>query len=196
MDYKRTYDEIYTYIKDNLNLKRFKHSLAVECEAIKLGKIYGENIENCSLAGICHDCLKNVSDEGLFELISKYNIKLDQIQLKSPQILHGPVGAEFCRKHFGIEDIDILNAVKYHTTGRNGMSMLEKIIYISDIIEEGRDFPGIDEIRSKAYSNLDEALFIACNQTIIYVINKNELLHPLTVDLRNSLIMKGGVNVG
>ena len=129
-------------------------------------------------------------------LVKNYNMNLDTIQLNSPQILHGPVGAEFCRDHFNIYDMDILNSICYHTTGRSGMSLLEKIIYISDLIEENRNFPGVENIRKTARENLDEAILSACNETIIYIINKNELLHPLTIDLRNSLIMKGGDSIG
>jgi predicted HD superfamily hydrolase involved in NAD metabolism len=196
MDFNRTYNEVLDYLKNNLNEKRFRHILGVEKEAVKLGMKYDENIEKCRIAAVCHDCLKNSSYDDLLFLIKKYNMELDSIQLNSPQILHGPVGAEFCRENFKIEDAGILNAVAYHTTGRANMSLLEKIIYISDLIEEGRDFQGINEIRKKAYIDLDDAVLSACNETIIYVVNKNELLHPLTIELRNSLIMRSGENIG
>jgi predicted HD superfamily hydrolase involved in NAD metabolism len=172
--------------------KRFKHSLNVEKEALKLGEIYGADLEKCRIAAISHDCAKYFSDEELLKKAKEYGIEVDEIQMKFPQLLHSPVGAMYCKNVFEIEDEDILNAIKYHTTGRKDMSILEKIIYLADVIEEGRDFKGIEKIREKAYIDLDEALILSCNSTLKYIIEKNFLIHPLTIEFRNSLLMKGG----
>lgn len=186
------YDLINENIKTNLNKERYKHTMGVEEEAVKLAQLYGENIEKSRVAAIAHDCLKYVDDKILIDMAKKYGIETDEIQMNFPQLLHGPVGAVYCREKFGVEDEDILNAIAFHTTGRKNMSMLEKIIYLSDMIEPGRYFLGINEIRKLALQDIDRALILSCNNTLSYVISRNFLIHPLTIEFRNSLILKGG----
>ncbi|TDT61216.1 bis(5'-nucleosyl)-tetraphosphatase (symmetrical) YqeK [Fonticella tunisiensis] len=187
----KPYEYIKEKVRERLGEKRFNHSLRVEKEAVKLGKIYGENIEKCKIAAITHDIAKQLTDDELLKESKRYGISVDDIQLKSPQLLHGYVGAEYCREEFDIKDRDILNAIAFHTTGRKNMTLLEKIIFLADLIEEERSFPGVSDIRRAAISNLDEALILSCNSTLIYVINRNLLVHPLTIEFRNSLLLKG-----
>lgn len=188
----KDYDFIKNKVHSLLTEKRFNHCIRVEKEATKLGDIYGVDNYKCRLAAIAHDCTKKFSDDELTYRAREYGIEIDDIQLETPQLLHGPVGAEYCRREFEIQDKDILNSIYYHTTGRKNMSMLEKIIYLSDIIEEGRYFQGIEKIRDMAIKDIDMAIILSCNSTISYVMQKNFLIHPLTIDLRNSLLMKGG----
>lgn len=192
----KSYEYIKKSVKDMLDDKRYKHSKGVEAEAVKLAKTYNENIEKCRIAGIAHDCVKEMSDDELIKKAGKYNIDIDEIQLHSPQLLHGPVGAEYIRRNFDVTDMDILNAVYYHTTGRPNASMIEKIIYLADVIEESRNFEGIESIRDAAYKDIDRAIILSCNSTFIYIIKNNYLIHPLTLDFRNSLILKGGKQNG
>ncbi|QCX34760.1 HD domain-containing protein [Caloramator sp. E03] len=173
-----------------LTFDRFIHSLGVEKEAIKLGERYGVDINKCRIAAIVHDCQKDLSDEELIKKAMEYKIDVDKIQLKSPQLLHGPVGALYSKEKFEIEDEEIINAVYYHTTGRENMSLLEKIIYIADIIEENRKyFPQLESIRHEAYKDLDNALIMSADSTITYVIKRRCLIHPLTIEFRNSLLL-------
>lgn len=186
----KDYYFIQNEVKNMLTFDRFTHSLGVEKEAIKLGKRYGADIDKCRIAAIVHDCQKDLDDEKLIKRAIEYKIDIDKIQLNSPQLLHGPVGALYCKEKFGIEDEDILNAVYYHTTGRENMSLLEKIIYIADIIEENRNyFPELESIRHEAYKNLDSALIMSADSTIAYVIKRRCLIHPLTIEFRNSLLL-------
>lgn len=188
----RNYDYINEKISELMNEKRYKHCLGVVKEAIKLGEIYGSDVNKCKIAAIAHDCAKALNDTELLQKSNEYCIEIDEIQRNFPQLLHGPVGAEYCRREFGIEDEDILNAIYYHTTGRENMSQLEKIIYLADVIEPGRYFLGIEKIREEAMFNLDKSLLLSCNSTLAYVIQKNSLVHPLTIQFRNSLLLKGG----
>lgn len=186
----RDYEYIKDEIKKILTTDRFIHSLGVEKEAVKLAKTYGADIEKCRIAAIVHDSQKCLKDEDLIKKALEYNIELDKIQLKFPQLLHGPVGAIYCKRQFNIKDEDIFNAVYYHTTGRENMSLIEKIIYIADIIEENREyFKGLEKLRKKAYKDLDEALIMSADSTIKYVIKKGFLIHPLTIEFRNSLLL-------
>lgn len=191
----KDYLSIRNEIKGLLKESRFKHCLGVENEALKLGIIYNLDLEKCRIAAIAHDCAKQFSDEELINRAKSYGYEIDEIQYNSPQLLHGLVGAEYLKREFDIIDDDIYNAVCYHTTGRKNMSVLEKVIYIADAIEEGRDYPGVKEIREVAISNIDEAIYMSCNSTISYVVKRNLLIHPLTIDLRNSLLL-GGIKNG
>lgn len=190
------YEVIKNSIINMLSPKRFSHSLNVEKEAVKLGRIYGVDEQKCKLAGISHDCAKQFNNEALIVNAKKYEINIDEIQYNFPGLLHGPVGAMYVKENFGIQDEDILNSITYHTTGRVNMSLLEKIIYLADIIEESRDFPEIKEIRRISTQNLDEALILSCNCTLKYIMKNNSLIHPLTIEFRNSLLLKGVRNNG
>jgi predicted HD superfamily hydrolase involved in NAD metabolism len=200
MDYigeiMKEYEDIKSEIKLMLNSKRFQHSINVEKAAVMLGKIYGVEEYKCKIAGIAHDCAKYFNDKALITHANEYGIIIDNIQNKIPSLLHGPVAAMYSKETFNIYDQDILNAIWYHTTGRADMSNLEKIIYLADLIEESRDFKEVNSIRKKAVNNLDEALLLACNCTLNYIMRSNTLIHPLTIEFRNSLLMKGRINNG
>ena len=192
----KEYEDIRREIKAMLNPTRYEHSINVEKAAVKLGKIYGVDESKCKIASIVHDCAKGFEDKSLVHHAKEYGIVIDNIQNEIPSLLHGPVAAMYSKKKFHIFDQDILNAIWYHTTGRAGMSHLEKIIYLADLIEEGRDFPEVNSIRRKAVNNLDKALIMACNCTLNYIMRSNSLIHPLTIEFRNSLLTKGGPNNG
>lgn len=185
------YEYIKSEIEKLLSLDRFKHTLAVEKEAVKLGQIYGADISKCKIAALVHDCQKDIKGEELINKARAYGIEVDKIQYNYPQLLHGPVGAYYCIYNFGINDKDIINAVYYHTTGRENMSLLEKIIYIADIIEENRCFEGLEDIRKEAYININKALIMSADSTLSYIIKRKDLIHPLTIEFRNSLILEG-----
>lgn len=193
MNLTKIYDDIKNEIKLTLSQKRFEHSLNVELEAIKLAEIYGSDVQKARVAAIAHDVAKANSDEELLRMAQSYSLKIDEIEYNFPQLLHGPVAAHICSTKFGISDQDVLNAIKYHTTGRKSMSLLEKVVYLSDVIEPGRDFPGISDIREIALKDIDRALILSCNSTLIYITKKNYLIHPLTIEFRNSLLLKGGI---
>ncbi len=186
------YGKIRREVTQMLNARRLRHSLGVENMAVKLAGIYGADVEKCRIAAIAHDCAKNMSDEELIKLVSSNSYKIDSIQGRAPQLLHGRAAAIICRDRFGIKDKDILNAIAYHTTGRSGASKIERIIYLSDMIEEGRDFPEVSRLREKAMTDLDEAIVMACDCTLQYILARKQLIHPLTVEFRNSLLLKNG----
>lgn len=183
-------DKIMEYLKENLKESRYRHSLSVSETAVKLAKIYNEDQEKAKLAGLVHDCAKNMSDEELISLGEKEYGKLDEVMLSSPQLLHGQVGAIIARDKMDICDEDVLNSIKYHTTGRTSMSLLEKIIYIADYVEPYRDFKGVEELRNWAYVDIDKALVMALDNTIKYVLSRKQLLHIDTIKSRNNMIIK------
>lgn len=123
--------------------------------------------------------------------MKKYNIKLDPLEVNNISLSHSVIGSFVIQDVFNIQDMDIINAVRYHTTGRENMSTLEKIIFMADMIEEGRNFPGVDELRKLSFNGqLDKALITSFNNTIKFVIENNQLIHPRSVSARNYLMQE------
>lgn len=184
----------YTKIKQKLKVllseKRYIHTISTQKEAIKLAKRYGVNPEKASLAALLHDCAKNVEPENMIRILEKQYIPVDDLEKSNPAILHGKVGKIMARYKFNVTDDAILDAIECHTTGRENMTMLEKIIFLADVIEETRDYSGVDEVRVMAYEDIDKALVMSLNRTILQVLRKGTVLHPNTVNARNYLIME------
>jgi predicted HD superfamily hydrolase involved in NAD metabolism len=183
-------ERIKKYIKDQLNEARFIHSLGVMDTSEKLATFYGADPYKARIAGLCHDCAKKLSRNELINIAEKNEGKVEEIYLHAPQLLHGLVGAHISKNVFGIHDEDILNSIKYHTTGRKGMSLLEKIIYISDYIEPSRNFRGVNELRKLTYIDLDKVLLKSFDDTITYTISRGSLLHIDTIEARNYILYK------
>lgn len=180
-------------INKKLNLmlpqERMNHSLNVAKCATKLCKIYKEDPNKAYIAGLLHDCAKYFNKEQIEEYVNKYEIYLDELEMKNLALSHSVIGSVIAKYEFGIDDDDIINAIKYHTTGREDMSIMEKIIYIADLIEESRDFPIVGRLRELTYGNdLDKALLLSFNNTIKFVIDNNQLIHPRTVGARNYIM--------
>lgn len=183
-----TVDEIKSKLKQTLKENRYNHTIGVMETAKKLAQIYGEDENKAEIAGLLHDCAREIRGEKLFELCEKYHIPVDDVSKAQPELLHGPLGAKLAEEVFGINDADILNAIYYHTTGRKNMSMIEKIIYIADVIEPLRDFEGVEEIRKEAMIDIDRAILLALDGSIRYVLSKGEMLHIDTVNSRNYIL--------
>ncbi len=188
--YKKLIDKVENKLINSIGDERYLHSIRVMEEAIKLANIFNCDERKAAIAGILHDCGKFKNEDELLK--NAYNFDIIQRDAYSTNfaLIHGALGAEIARRELNIEDRDILNAIQYHTTGRENMTLLEKIIYISDYIEPDRNFPGVDEIRKLAYENLDLALLKAMDKTIKYIIDKGYYIHPYTIDARNYLINK------
>lgn len=183
-------DQIKEKLKENLKPKRYDHVIGVRDTAIELAKLYNEDLEKAKLAALIHDYCKNMSDEEIISKVEKYKLMMDEISKISPQLMHGAIAAAIAKEDMGITDEDLLNAVTYHTTGRENMSILEKIIYIADYIEPSRNFPGVDDLRKSAFEDLDKALLKAFDNTIKFVIDKGQFLHLDTIKGRNYILSK------
>lgn len=187
MDYK----EMEKILKEMLPQRRLKHSLNVSKCALKLSEIYKCDKEKAEIAGLVHDCAKYFTDEQIEHCVKKFNIELDPLEENNIALSHSIIGSYVAREVFNIDDEEILNAIKYHTTGRENMSLLEKIIYMADLIEEERKFPKVEELRDLTYGGkLEEALIMSFNNTIKFVIDNNQLIHPRTVKARNYILSK------
>ena len=181
--------DIASKLKSMLSPRRFQHSLGVQNTAIELAKLYGCNIEKASQAGLLHDCAKDLKKTQMLQLCDNFDIVLDGISTAETQLIHGPLGAYIAREEFGIVDEEILDAIHYHTTAKEEMSLLTKIIYLADYIEPNRNFRGVKKLRAQAYRNLDSALMMALDSTLAHVMKKGRLIHPRTIDARNYILL-------
>lgn len=177
-------------LKAVLKPGRYQHSLGVCSEAVKLAELYGIDHDKAYFAGLLHDCAKGCNKEEQLGLCEKFGVELDEITLACPAVIHAPLGAEIARREFGIKDEEILDAIRYHTVARAGMTELDKIVYIADMIEPMRDYDGVDELRGLAYKDLNKAMLEALKQSIRFNLDKNAVIHPNTLEAWND-ILKG-----
>jgi len=183
------YEKLKKIMKKRLKKSRYQHTLGVVESAKALARIHNVNEANAEISALLHDYGKNLDKETLLRLVLKYDIHMDEVTRDSVSLLHGEVGAELVCEELGICDEDVLNAIRYHTYGRVGMSKLEKVVYIADAIEPGRNYPGVDELRDLANKDLDQALKRALSDSIKFVVEKGHSLHLNTIALWNDLII-------
>lgn len=179
-----TYEEIVEEVKKIEKEKRFNHSLGVVNVAAELAKINNYDVDKAKLGAILHDCAKNLSEEKINEFCNINNIDLSYLK-EYPNILHSHLGYYYAKIEFGIEDEEILNAIKYHTTGHENMTLLEKIIYLSDFLDPGRDTTNYQDNFNKAkelsYTNIDEGVKFVLQRTMFYLELKGiDNIHPDT----------------
>jgi len=182
-------EEMIEKLSGMLTSGRLKHTLGVRDAAEKLAKLYHCDVQKAVIAALLHDCAKNIEPLQMLQMCSNFGIVLDEISQKEVQLIHAPLGAKLAEVEFGIHDPEILEAIFYHTIAKENMSLLTKIIYIADFIEPGRNFPEVNEIRNKAFEDLDEAILLAVNRTIHYVLSKGGLIHPSTINARNYILL-------
>lgn len=177
-------DYIKEYVKNNLSKNRLYHTYGVCDTALKLSSLYGCDQRKAEIAALSHDIFRGKS----MEEINKYVIELGLDKnryINNPNLAHGKIAKEIVEKKFGIKDKDILNAISYHTTGRKNMSLLEKIIFISDAIEPGRNYPGVELIRKEAYINLDKSCYLSLIGTYNNLIKQNIKVDKDTLEAIN-----------
>ena len=168
-------------LEKELEPKRFEHTLGVEYTAASLAMRYDVSIEDALVAGLLHDCAKCISGEKLIDICEKQHIDINNVERKNPSLLHTKVGEYLAQEIYDIHDSDILNAIRYHTTGRPGMSILEKIVFIADYIEPGRkQAPNLEEIRKLAFTDLDNALIRILEDTLAYLKDSEDEVDPMT----------------
>ncbi|MER2262585.1 MAG: bis(5'-nucleosyl)-tetraphosphatase (symmetrical) YqeK [Psychrobacillus sp.] len=185
------FESMLLQMKDRMPERRWIHTRGVAETAILLADKFGEDIEKAEIAGILHDSVKYADKSWLKEKI--ISEQMDPMLLKfHHELWHGPVGSYVARQEFNIEDEDTLNAIKYHTTGRAGMSNLEKIVYIADMIEPSRHFPGIELLREIAYQDLEDAMLSCVQHSMTFLIQKRQPVFPDSFHCYNDLIQKRG----
>ncbi len=178
-------------LQEVLSPARYIHTLGVAETAEKLAVTHGVDKQNAYLAGLLHDCARELSPEKLLLEAYRFGIAVDCIQKSYPKLLHGLVGKMRAKNTYDIDDPDILEAIEVHTMGKPGMGNLAKIIYVSDTIEPARSFSYIHVIRESAEINLDKAVYLTAQSSLIYLIRGHKVIHPLTLKTRNYYMQKG-----
>ncbi len=176
-------------LKQSLKPGRYVHSVNTMKEAVSLAQHYGEDKDMAAIAGLLHDCAKDLSDRETLDYCWTHGIMLNEVEKKQVFLMHGAVGAKIAQEKYGVENEAILNAIKYHTTGYSEMSMMDKIIFLADYIEPGRTHSEVDNARKLAYEDIDRALISSFDSIINYVIHQKGLIHPYTIEARNKLLM-------
>jgi predicted HD superfamily hydrolase involved in NAD metabolism len=176
-------------LKQRLTEKRFYHCCMVSKEAARLAEKYGADMEKAEFTGLVHDIEKDTPTDEQLRTIEKYSIILNDVEKAAPKLLHAISGAAVLKYEHNVTDADIINAVRYHTTARAGMSLLEKIIYLADYISADRDYEGVDELRQTIYSSLEKGLDEALDYSVGELLQKHAPIHIDTVMARNELIL-------
>jgi predicted HD superfamily hydrolase involved in NAD metabolism len=176
-------------VKKQITEHRYQHTLGVMETAIKLAKKYGADEQKAELAAIFHDYAKFRDKDEMKSIIQDQGMDQELLVYNS-ELWHAPVGAYLVQTEVEISDSDVLDAIRYHTSGRPNMTILEKIIYLADYIEPGRHFPGVEEVREIAKKDLDQALIQALTNTIGFLMKKNQRIFPLTFHTYNDLVNK------
>lgn len=189
----RTQDEQFiAIIRSRLSDYRFRHSLCVAEEARRLALRYGADPEKAYTAGILHDIMKDTDRTAQQKILSDYGVKLDPIEQQSPTLWHARTGAVFLQHILGIRDADILQAVRYHTTGRAGMTLLEKVLFVADFTSADRDYPDVDVMRRLAEQSLTRAMLYGVDYTIRNLMDEGRAVHPDTVAVYNEIVLSNG----
>lgn len=176
-------------IKSMMSENRYNHCVNVSKEAVKLAKRYGGDEEKATIAGILHDITKEMPKEEQLQIMLDSGIILDDIQKNAPKLWHGISGSVYIKKHFGIEDEDILNAICYHTTGRAGMSLLEKIIFVADFTSEERTYKGVATMRKKSRKSLEDAMLYGFKFTFSDLSSRELAIHPDELACYNEIVL-------
>lgn len=185
-------DEYKQLLKIKLSEKRYKHSLFVADEAVRLSLIYGGNSEKAYLAGLLHDIMKDASGDVQLQTLNEFGIILTNVEKSTPKLWHAMSGAVYVEKVLNINDNEILSAIRYHTTAKTNMTLLEKLIYLADFTSMDRDYNGVEEMRRAVNVNLDKAMYIGLSFTISDLASHGNPIHPDTVDAYNEIVI--GIN--
>lgn len=185
-----TAEECKKIVKPRLSETRWKHSQNVSREAVRLAKKYGADPQKAEIAGLLHDIMKNTDPERQLQMMHRFGIILTNVELAAPKLWHAMSGAAFLERELGIQDTDILNSVRYHTTARSGMSLLERVIYIADFTSEERDYDGVDRMRKAADTSLEEAMEEGLVFTIQDLSRERNPIHPDTFCAYNEVIIQ------
>ncbi len=165
-------NRILCLLEQRLKKSRLKHTLGVRDMAVRLAEHWGADRDKAEKAALLHDFTKNLSAAESDELIIRYNLGIKY--LGNPALAHSKTAAAVLEHEYGVSDREILNAIDCHTVGKPNMTLLEKIIYVADAAEQGRDYPGVEEIRDTAFSDIDKACINILDRTIKYVLSKGE----------------------
>lgn len=189
MNIKKQIKEIDRYLQKNLSKKRYQHSVRVMQKAMEYAILYHEDLEQVKIIALAHDIAKEMSEKDSEKYIIKHNLNQSLLHTENRYLVHGYIGADILERkyHFTKEMSD---AVRYHTTARKKMTMLDKIIYLADKTEEGRIYPNIEKEKELAIENIDEAIILTLQNSIERKLEKGKKINKLSIEALNYLQKK------
>lgn len=177
-------------LKADLDQPRFEHSLRVEKTAVALARRHGVSVKGASLAALLHDYARKYSRAELRKLARRFKLTIDPVSRFEPKLFHADLSALLAKLDFKVSDKAVLAAIRKHTVGAPRMSKLEKIIFLADHIEEGRNFSGVAKVRKLAAKDLDAAVAESASNSLNYLLKKGLPIHPGTVATRNYYLFR------
>ena len=183
-------DKFKEILRERLNEHRYYHSLCVADEAKRLAHLYGGNAEKCYLAGLLHDITKNSDRQEHLHFFETFGIMLSDVEKNAEKLWHAMSGSGYLKHVLEIDDEEILDAVRYHTTAKANMSLTAKILYLADFTSKDRDYTDVNVIRALVDKSLDEAFIYALKYSIIDLTEHSKAIHPDTVEAFNQSVLK------
>lgn len=191
MSFGMSYEAMKEELAKRLKRSRFIHSVGVSETAAFLAGRFGVEEQKARVAGLLHDCAREFRNENMIAEAQKRKIAIGAVEQAMPLLLHAYIGAKRIREIYQVEDKDVEQAIWRHTVGGPQMTALDKIIWFADMIEPGRDYPGVENLRQLAKeASLDDMMLAGFSQSIQFVVAKGHLIHPDTVLARNELLLK------
>lgn len=182
--------EIQNYLIEKFEPERYDHVLSVQETAVTLAILHNADVQKVSIAALLHDIAKWMSDEQLFTAVSRYKIELDPIEKNMPALLHAIVGVNTAIDLFQVTDLDVLEAIRCHTTGNPSMGITAKLIYVADFAEPTRDYIQSAKARKLAEEDLNQAVHYVALNKIKFLLQKGYIIHPNTIHTYNSTLQK------
>lgn len=176
-------------IRARLGDYRYRHSLCVAQESARLAEKYGADPAKLYTAGLLHDIMKDTDQKTQLQILQEFGILLDKVELAVPKLWHARTGAAFIQHVLGVEDPVILQAVRYHTTGRAGMSLPERVLFVADFTSADREYPDVDTMRRLADESLEAAMEYGIAYTIRDLLAQSLPVHPDTLAAYNDIIL-------
>lgn len=188
--------ELEKKLGDLLPKKRYFHSMGVMSTAFSMALVFGADSEKATIAGLLHDCAKYMTGEEMLKECVANGVPVKQVEMLKPDLLHAKLGAFYAKTVYNIEDEEILSAITWHTTGKPDMTVLEKIIFVSDYLEPNRSssgIPNLNDVRKLSFRNLDEAVLQILGDTIAYLTETGKLIDETTADTYDFYKRKLGI---
>lgn len=186
----KKYDGFKELLSKRLDKDRYYHSLCVADEALRLAEKYGGDTEKCYLAGLLHDITKNADAEEHLQIFKSFDIMLSVVEKSAQKLWHAISGAAYIENVLKIDDAEILDAIRYHTTAKADMSLTAKLLYLADFTSKDRNYPDVSIMRRLVDKSLDEAFIYALKYSIIDLTERSKAIHPDTISAFNQAVFK------
>jgi predicted HD superfamily hydrolase involved in NAD metabolism len=187
-------EEMNLYLKENLAEKRYIHVKGVVETAKKLAELNNVPEKKAEIAALAHDVAKNISKDEMKKIIMENRIAISTLEENNSNLWHSIIAPIVAKDKLGIEDEEILDSIRWHTTGKENMSVLAKIIYIADMIEPNRNFDGVEDIRRITFDNLDAGVYEGLTHSIQFLLTKNLVIDENTIKARNYFLLDSEFN--